>query len=102
MPRLAKLRAENHQRRLEDLAGTLTLVNSAVSGNTASGEIAQGGGIYQDSGTTKLTNSATTGNTASATNGGSASGGGIFKNTGILTRTNSNVSGNAPDNCFGC
>ncbi len=61
---------------------TLTLTNSTVSGNTADDD---GGGIY-NTGTLTLTNSTVSGNTAS-------SGGGIY-NIGTLTLTNSTVSGN--------
>jgi CSLREA domain-containing protein len=65
--------------------GTLTLTNSTVSGNTASGG-GSGGGIY-NGGTLTLTNSTISGNTASV-------GGGIFGEGGALTLTNSTLSGN--------
>jgi hypothetical protein len=92
--------------------GTLTLINSTVSGNAAS----QGGGIYNGSGTLTLTNSTVSGNSAAEDGGGifnpffgltivtnstvtgnaaSNGGGGIFNDTGILTLTNSTVSGNS-------
>ena len=65
--------------------GTLTLINSTVSGNSSG----RGGGIINGSGTTlTLINSTVSGN-----NSGS-SGGGIHHNAGILTVTNSTVSGN--------
>ena len=63
--------------------GTLTVTNSTISGNTASGD---GGGIYKYSGTLTVTNSTITGNTAE-------NGGGIY-NDGTLTVTNSTISGN--------
>jgi predicted outer membrane repeat protein len=63
-------------------AGTLTLTNSTVSGNTASG---LGGGIM-NLGTLIITSSTITGNTATA-------GGGI-RNDGTLTITSSTISGN--------
>jgi len=66
--------------------GTLTLTNSTVSGNTAT---ANGGGIYTSTGTLTLTNSAVSGN--------SASGGGGISNHAILTLTNSTVSGNTAE-----
>ena len=66
--------------------GTLTLSNSTVSGNTATGN--GGGGIYNDGGMLTLSNSTVSGNTA--TGGG---GGGIY-NYGTLTLSNSTVSGN--------
>ena len=93
-------------------AGTLTLINSTVSGNAAS----HGGGIYNGSGTLTLTNSTVSGNSAAEDGGGifnpffgltivtnstvtgnaaSNGGGGIFNDTGILTLTNSTVSGNS-------
>jgi uncharacterized repeat protein (TIGR01451 family) len=65
--------------------GTLTLTDTTVSDNTASG--GYGGGIY-NSGTATITDSTVAGNTAS-----SGSGGGIG-NDGTLTLTNSTVSGN--------
>jgi hypothetical protein len=72
-----------------DNEGTLTLSNSTVSGNTATGGYGQGGGIYNSStGTLTLNNSTVSGNTV--TNG---QGGGIF-NDGTLTLSNSTVSGN--------
>ncbi|MCR5359700.1 MAG: hypothetical protein K6E55_07450, partial [Thermoguttaceae bacterium] len=63
--------------------GTLTITNSTISGNTASGD---GGGICNDSGTLTITNSTISGNTADW-------GGGIC-NDGTLTITNSTVFGN--------
>lgn len=68
--------------------GTLSLINSSVSGNTAN----SGGGIYNQGGTLSLTNSSVSGNTASF-------GGGIFNGDddysgGSATLTNSTVSGN--------
>ncbi len=69
--------------------GTLTLNNSTVSGNTASGSNILGGGILNQ-GTLTLTNSTVSGNTATDAN---VLGGGIF-NGGTLTLTNSTVSGN--------
>jgi CSLREA domain-containing protein len=92
--------------------GTLTLINSTVSGNVAS----HGGGIYNGSGTLTLTNSTVSGNSAVEDGGGifnpffgstivtnstvtgnaaSNGGGGIFNSTGILTLTNSTISGNS-------
>jgi hypothetical protein len=78
-------------------AGTLTVSNSTLSGNTASGtgSFAQGsgGGIY-NFGTLTVSNSTLSGNTASASGSDvSASGGGIY-NFGTLTVSNSTLSGN--------
>jgi serine/threonine protein kinase len=65
--------------------GTLTLINSRVSGNTSSG---LGGGILNNSiGKLALIDSAVSGNTANY-------GGGIYNLNGTLTLTNSTVSGN--------
>jgi hypothetical protein len=67
--------------------GTLTLTNSTLSGNAATNA---GGGIFNDNmGTLMLSNSTLSGNSA-------ARGGGIYNDsTGTLTLTNSTLSGNA-------
>jgi hypothetical protein len=67
-------------------SGTVSLVNSAISGNEAS---AMGGGIY-NSGTGTLT---LAGSTVSG-NGGSVVGGGVFNDQGMLVVVNSTVAGN--------
>jgi hypothetical protein len=69
--------------------GPLTLINSTVSGNTAG----VGGGIW-NKGTLTLTDSTVSGNTATGTY--SQGGGGIW-HEGTLTLTNSTVSGNTGD-----
>jgi hypothetical protein len=81
-------------------AGTLTITNAFVSGNSASGGGASvgtglGGGIY-NTGMLSLTNSTLGGNSATGTGsvGGAAVGGGIY-NAGTLTITNSLISGNS-------
>ncbi len=66
--------------------GTLTLTDSTVSGNTARGSYAYGGGVTNYEGTLTLVNSTVSGNTA-------GDGGGIW-NRGTLTLVNSTVSGN--------
>ncbi len=71
--------------------GTLTLINSTVSGNTATNT---GGGIYNN-GTVTLTNSTISGNSAGT------DGGGILNSGGIVTLTNSTVSGNTADSSGG-
>ena len=68
-------------------AGTLTVTNSTISGNSASGGQLYGGGIYNN-GTLTVTNSTVSGNFVS---GGPS--GGIF-NYSTLTLTNSIVDGN--------
>ena len=67
--------------------GTLTLINSTVSGNSADyGDLARGGGVTNYEGTLTLINSTVSGNTAT-------SGGGIYNYGGTLTLTSSTVSG---------
>ena len=82
-------------------AGTLTLSNSTVSGNTVSATgsgyyvSVYGGGIY-NAGTLALSNSTISGNTANGGGNdyyGGVTGGGIF-NAGTLTLSNSTISGN--------
>ncbi len=68
-------------------SGTLTIANSTVSDNTAGGF---GGGI-STSGMTALTNSTVSGNTASN------SGGGIYISNRTTTLVNSTVSGNTAE-----
>ncbi|ABU58935.1 beta strand repeat-containing protein [Roseiflexus castenholzii] len=71
--------------------GTLTVINSTFSANSASGPWGGGGGIYNASGgTLTVTNSTFSGNSASGPFGG----GGIF-NAGTLTVTNSTFSANS-------
>ena len=70
--------------------GTLTLKDSAITGNIVNGN---GGGIYNDYGTLTLLNSQITGNIATGQYGGY--GGGIFNNHGNVTLKDSNISGNA-------
>jgi hypothetical protein len=81
--------------------GTLTLINSVVSGNQATGELtgqADGGGIADEaSAGLTLIHSSVTGNTASATtpNGRFADGGGIYvDHDGTLTVQHSIIDGN--------
>jgi len=72
--------------------GTLTTINSTVSGNTAGaagGVTGDGGGIF-NSGTLTIVNNTISGNMAISKSG---TGGGIF-NDGTLTIVNSTVSGN--------
>ena len=66
-------------------AGTMTVTDSTISGNTASYE---GGGIYNNGGTMTVTDSTISGNTAS-------SGGGGITNAGTMTVTDSTISGNS-------
>lgn len=74
---------------ISNLGGSVSLLTSAVIGNTA----VAGGGIYTDNGTVSLTASSVTGNTAVA------SGGGIYVNSGGAVLLATTVTGNTPDNC---
>ena len=76
--------------------GTLTLVSSAVSGNSTIGPEAHGGGISVQGGGLLLSNSTSSGN---STNGDYADGGGIFVDTDtdgsqVATISNSTLSAN--------
>ena len=75
-------------------SGTLTVSNSAFSGNTASGNgYGGGGGIYNNGGTVVVSDSTFSGNTASGN--GFGGGGGIYNFFGgTLTVSNSTFSGN--------
>jgi predicted outer membrane repeat protein len=113
-----------HQRGggIDSSSGTVTLVDSTVSGNTAGFGVFQGfgAGIGESGGTVTLTRSTVSGNTAvtggggisftgtvtltnstvSGNTAGSVGGGGIFNavQTAVLTLTSSTVSGNTADN----
>ena len=69
-----------------DYGSALTLNSSTVSGNIATTDNANGGGIF-NRGTSTLTSSTVSGNNAS-------DGGGIFNSGGTLTLNSSTVSGN--------
>jgi CSLREA domain-containing protein len=66
--------------------GTLTVTNSALSGNTSN----NGGGIYNEGGAVTVTNSTLSGNSV-----GARYGGGIYNEGGTLTVTDSTISGNS-------
>jgi uncharacterized repeat protein (TIGR01451 family) len=80
---------------LNQSTGTLNVINSTLSGNSASSPFgSQGGGISNSAtGTLNVTGSTLSGNSA----GGSCSdhGGGISNNGGILSITNSTLHGNS-------
>src|SRR5262249_57055732 len=82
-------------------AGTLSLTNSTLRGNTACGNNlicnGEGGGIF-NFGALSLTNSTLRENTACRGGCGDSFGGGIF-NLGVLSLTNSTLSGNTA--CIG-
>jgi CSLREA domain-containing protein len=71
-------------------AGTLTITNSAFSGNSVSGIGNSGAGIFHNVGTLTITNSTFSDNSASG-----GSGAGIYANSGTATITNSTFSGNS-------
>ena len=70
---------------LYNMAGTLTMINCTVSGNTSG---YSGGGLESYAGTLTMTNCTVSGNTAEDY------GGGLTNNYGTLTMTNCTVSGN--------
>ena len=76
--------------------GSVTLTNSTVSGNTSNNAFGSGGGIFGN-GSVTLTNSTVSGNTLI---GFVTFGGGILSN-GVVTLTNSTVSGNTAGNISG-
>jgi hypothetical protein len=75
-----------------DNVGSLTIDNSTVSGNVASGSSASGGGIV-NGGSLTINNSTISGNTANSTDG-LATGGGIASNS-FVSLNNSTVADNA-------
>jgi hypothetical protein len=75
--------------------GMLTVSNSNLSGNTASGTTNFDGGGIDNTGTLTISNSTLSGNTALVNLGSSFTGsGGGINNTGTLTISNSTLSGN--------
>jgi hypothetical protein len=74
--------------------GSLTVTNSTLSGNSAF----NGGGIYSVDGTVTVTNSTLSGNSA---RGGGGNGGGISTFRGALTVLNCTLSGNSADGSGG-
>jgi hypothetical protein len=78
---------------IENLLDSLTLWDTTISGNMATGYY--GGGISDNAGTTTLYNSSVTGNTAKL------DGGGVEVFSGTVPLNESHVTGNTPDNCAG-
>jgi len=76
---------------INNLDGVLTMINSTVTGNSTG---YFGGGIYMNGGTLTVTGSTFTGNLA-------ADGGGIFQSEGTLNVTNSTFTGNSTDSSGG-
>ena len=76
--------------------GELAVTNSTLLGNSATGYYGSGGGIYSDyDGTTTVTDSTLSGNSAND------DGGGIYSNRGSLTVTNSTLSKNSATGRYG-
>jgi len=74
--------------------GSLTVIASAISGNSANG-IGAAGGILVNSGTLALTNSTVSGNSVTCGSGCAIAGGGILNDSGTLALTNSIVAGDS-------
>ncbi len=79
--------------------GTLSINNSTISGNLVGNSFGagSGGGIYNQGGTLTITNSTLAGNKAVAAGGGTDSGGGIITNVGTVNLTNATIAGNMAD-----
>jgi len=71
--------------------GSLTLVNSSVTGN---GAIQMGGGIYNNGGTATINNSTVSSNGAGTAQRFAYAYGGGIANSGMMTINNSTISGN--------
>ncbi len=85
-------------------SGTLTIVNSTLSGNSVSSVTeCFGGGIFNESATLNLLNSLLSDNSASSRSGGGggSDGGGIFNFEGMVNITNSTISGNSVNGGIG-
>ncbi len=76
-----------------DLEGTMTLTNVAITSNTASGTGVDqgGGGVFNNGGITHLNNTTISSNIA---NGAAGSGGGILNDGGTLTVTGGTIASN--------
>jgi hypothetical protein len=72
--------------------GTLTIIGSTISGNTATSGL--GGGIVITGGTTTLNNTTISGNAATSAAGGQTQGGGIYIQGGTLNMTSVTIAGN--------
>ena len=75
-------------------SGTFTLTGSTVSGNVTSASDTYGAGIYNVGGTVTISDSTISGNAGFGTE---TSGGGVFDNSGAMTITNSTISGNTAE-----
>jgi len=78
-----------------NLAATLIVENSTITGNLVEdGGFPSGGGIGVSGGTTTIRNSTISGNVARDTDGSEAQGGGVFVESGTLTAQNVTIAGN--------
>jgi hypothetical protein len=77
--------------------GNLILERTTVSGNSTTGLVALGGGIFTNNGAVRLTDSTVSGN---STSGNFSDGGGIYTRLGAVTLTSSTVSGNSTSGNF--
>ena len=73
-------------------SGSLTIESSAVAGNTTSGFLGRGAGIYTNTGAVTLLNSTISGN---STTGKGGDGAGIFSQHGAVTLANATISGDS-------
>lgn len=86
---------------LYNLGGSVTLTNSAVSNNSASGNTGNGGGLYNVDGSLSITNSVLSGNSSLRTDPSSnldyAGGGAIYNNSGgtVTVDGGSSITGNS-------
>jgi CSLREA domain-containing protein len=72
--------------------GTVTILNSTISGNSVVADHKDGGGIFAQNGNVSVTNSTLTGNTTAGVNG---FGGAIYAVNGNVVVTNSTITRNA-------
>lgn len=68
--------------------GSIDIINSTLTNNSAPGAPGNGGGIHNNNGTITITNSTLSNNTAAG------NGGGVYQDGGTVTITNSTLSGN--------
>jgi hypothetical protein len=78
--------------------GTVSISNSAISGNST--DQIGGGGLYNYYGTVSISNSAISGNSANGS-GGFGGGGGLYNYYGAVGISNSAISGNSVDESDG-
>jgi CSLREA domain-containing protein len=79
--------------------GTLSILNSTLTGNSTTGETASGGAVCDWDGTLTVTDCTLTGN---STIGDNAYGGALYSRDGAMTVTNSTLSGNSTTGQMAC